>query len=230
MKAIMKIIKPKTCASIMNLSQSILVIKNKREATAIQKLINKNGFANIYGYCSKDIKNLLHRNCADIYWVEDKDFQNKNKQLGIESQPILNGKVLFKFRCYKVEEIAYQRVYEQNPFHFSEEESGYGTETLNAKEFKRRTCLTDKELEQYLNTDKPNKYAYAIHISGLEVFDEPKELSEFRKSNTPSYEQTKPFAEIFGGPYTQEDYKKQCERFGFVLTKAPQNFCYIEEN
>lgn len=35
MKAIMKSIKPKACANIMNLIQSILVIKNKREATAI---------------------------------------------------------------------------------------------------------------------------------------------------------------------------------------------------
>lgn len=226
MKAIMKPIKPETCANIMNNKQSILVIKNEKEATAIKKLIDEYGYADIYVYCSKSNTQYLvgskNKVCEILTKSADATFSpNIDKYTG-------NGKVVFKFRCYNVEEIVWQRVFEQYPFHYLEEESGYGTKTLNTNEFKRKTCLTDEELEQYLNTDESNKHAYAIHISDLEIFDEPKELSEFRKPNTPSYEQTKPFAEIFSKSYTQEEYKKQCERFGFVLTKAPKNFCYVE--
>ena len=47
-------IKPKWCAKIMNGEKTIEVRKNKALATAIQKLIDENGYAEIYVYCSKD--------------------------------------------------------------------------------------------------------------------------------------------------------------------------------
>ena len=82
----MKTIKPKTCANIMNFIQSILVIKNKREADAIQKLIDEYGYADIYVYCTK---------C---------DIKGARENFTFEQLKLL-GKVAFKFRCYKVEEI-----------------------------------------------------------------------------------------------------------------------------
>ena len=117
---------------------------------------------------------------------------------------MLNGKVVAKFTLNKVEE--------------------WDIWQEDLEEKIKLACLSTKEFDDY----SKGQVAYAWHISNLVIFDEPKELSEFKKPNTPSYEQTKPFAEMFGEPYTQEEYKKQCERFGFVLTKAPQSWCYVE--
>lgn len=188
MKAIMKTIKPKTCANIMNLIQSILVIKNKREADAIQKLIDENGYTEIYVYCSKDNKTKLSSNSLQYYVVDNKNYKD---YLGN-----WNGKVLFKFRCYKVEEISWQiGVYEleQQPF----------------SDFLDKCCLGFCELKNYLN----RKTGYAIHISDLEIFDKPKEISEFNHWT---------------------DKKIQWYSVGekvkviVSLTNAPQNYCYVE--
>lgn len=61
-------------------------------------------------------------------------------------------------------------------------------------------CLSIKEFDDYSR----GQVAYAIHISQLEIFDKPKELDDF----------------VRWYPY----YKRPYER----ITKAPQNFCYVE--
>lgn len=210
MKAILKTIKSKQCANIMNLVQSILVIKDKREATAIQKLIDENGYAEIYVYCCKINKKHYHL-------IESIDTDTGITEYEIDyyigSEDYLvhcyEGKVAFKFRCYKVEEIPARR--------FSVYTYPY-TETLDDYELLDKSCLSTDELENYLG----NKNGYAIHISDLEIFDEPKELSEFTHYNKPSCESC-PFA------YTADcDYYKEVECDDISLTKAPQNFCYVE--
>ena len=77
-KGIMISIKPEFCVKIMNKEKTIELRKNKVLAHAIQELINKNGYAEIYAYCSKN-KRLIYNQ--------------------------LSGKVLFKFRCYNVKTI-----------------------------------------------------------------------------------------------------------------------------
>lgn len=194
MKSILITIKPRFCAKIMNGDKTIEIRKSKALANAIKKLIiiNKKGYADIYVCCTKDT-NLLHKNCADIYWVEDKNFRKKIKQLGLQTQPILNGKVLFKFRCYRVEEM-------RPFFHWCIE---------------KETCLTRDEVLDYLDSKdksvgnpKRQSKVYAIPINDLEIFAEPKELSEFKTFNT----------------YDLGDLHN-CH---LSLNKAPQNFCYIE--
>lgn len=184
MKAIMISIKPKWCAKIMNGEKTIEVRKNKALATAIQKLINKNGYAEIYVYCSKDRKHKLeYCDTNDGCWCAN------------DGGDYYNGKVAFKFRCYKGEEISWQiGVYELEQQRFSD--------------FLDECCLGFCELKNYLN----KKNGYAIHISNLEIFDKPKELSEFK---------------------IPCDFK--CPKLGCCychkntkLTKAPQNFCYVE--
>jgi len=188
MKAIMISIKPKWCAKIMNGDKTIEVRTSKALARAIQKLIDKYGHADIYAYCSKDTKNLLHKNYADIYWGEDEDFRNKNKQLGLQTQPILNGKVLFKFRCYRVDEIDHW--YPITPCF-------------------EQTCLSLLEFDNYIGSE----IGYAINISDLEIFDKPKELSEFGKCQL-----------------LWNCVPHNCQECPALvrLTKAPQNFCYLE--
>ena len=115
----------------------------------------------LYIYCTKDKNNLLHKNCADIWWVEDKDFQKKNKRLGIKQQPIHNGKVVARFWCDKVEE-----------------HTDFGCMFPYSKlRYNKATCLSEEEIEDYGFIDgKGFVPLYAIHITNLEIFDKPKEV------------------------------------------------------
>ena len=78
MKAILISDHAKWCALMMNGKKTIEVRKTKALANAIQKLIDENGYADIYVYCSK------------------------SNYLGYISNRYV-GKVIFKFRCYDVE-------------------------------------------------------------------------------------------------------------------------------
>lgn len=140
MKAMMIAIKPKWCVKIMNGEKTIEVRKNKALASAIQKLIDEQGYADIYVYCSK------------------------SHYLGYVSNRYV-GKVVFKFHCYKVEEINR---------HFDSVGYSYKTKTLNNIELFENSCLNIIELDDYLNLQK----GYAIYISDLEIF-KPKDLNEF---------------------------------------------------
>lgn len=216
MKSLLIAIKPKWCAKIMNGNKTIEVRKNKALASAIQKLIDKYGYADIYVYCSKngvDINGMPtelvdYRGCA-IY----NQFQlmpKGSKATSDDEQPRLNGKVIFKFRCYKVEEIKY---------HFGYYDMGEWAESYILE----NSCLSAEELDNYLQASKEydetkvsRVYGYAIHISNLEIFDKPKELSEFGCYKTVSH----------------YDYNKDClveEKSLLPLTKAPQNMVYIED-
>lgn len=180
MKSLLIAIKPKWCAKIMNGEKTIEVRKNKALATAIQKLIDENGYAEIYVYCSKGKERLVNL-------IDDSFYCGASTRL--------NGKVVFKFRCYKVEEIVL------NKNHFVNEQ--YSTDELDYEELLKQSCLTYKELDDYLQCE----IAYAIHISNLEIFDKPKELSEFK--------------------YWKDKSEYGCW-YENKLTKAPQNMVYIE--
>ncbi len=197
MKAIMISDKPKWCALMMNGDKTIEVRKNKALASAIQKLIDEYGYAEIYVYCSKDDKNGL-------YFVNE--YVCLNQKGCVPSDK--NGKVVFKFRCYKVEEI--EDVYSQEN-EFGGLCESYGTKTLKTNSLLNKAQLDYLELADYLNDYTP--FGYAIHISDLEIFDKPKELSEF--------ETTK---QHLVGVIGQAQPIIQNIR----LTKAPQNMVYIE--
>ena len=65
------------------------------------------------------------------------------------------------------------------------------------------TCLSDVEIMEYLGN---GKQGHGLHISGLTIYDKPRELSEF---------------EII----------KDCGGYikWHVLTRPPQSWCYVEE-
>ena len=210
MKSIMIAIKPKWCAAIMNGEKTIEVRKNKALANAIQKLIDKYGYAEIYVYCSK---NGIDRNGMSTELVDYRgcaiynQFQlmpKGSKATSDDEQPRLNGKVIFKFRCNKVEEIKNNLAMR------------FFTETSNEKEILDKSCLNGDQLFWYLAPQelKVKCCGYAIHISDLEIFDKPKELSEFKHIT---------HFRRYGS------FRVDIEEQIVPLTKAPQNFCYIEE-
>lgn len=165
MKAIMISIKPRWCAPIMNGRKTIEVRKNKALANAIQKLIDENGYADIYVYCTKD-KSLIYTDGTDGKG-DYVDYKYYDSYKGNEDD-IGSGKVVFKFRCREVKEIPWQ-----NGLHELDQQS--------FSDFLDKCCLCYLDFKSYLNL----KNGYAIHISDLEIFDEPKELSEFKRKEAP---------------------------------------------
>ena len=172
-------IKPKWCAKIMNGEKTIEVRKNKALASAIQKLINENGYADIYVYCTKD-KETIAISPYGAYAIIPNKYKNE----------YFNGKVLFKFRCYNVEEW------------------DICCEDLEDMLFFAR--LSIEEFDDY----SKGQVAYAINIDDLEIFNRPKELSEFYAREPKG---DLPLGKWKHGLLAMKE-----------LTKAPQNFCYVE--
>lgn len=79
-------------------------------------------------------------------------------------------------------------------------------------------CLTKDELEKYLD----GGVGYGWHISNLKIYDTPKELIEFhtwkkcKSCNKSGYESTACI------------YDENCI-IPAAITKAPQSWCYVEE-
>ena len=202
MRAIVKTIKPKICANIMNHIQSILVTKNKKEAAAVQKLIDKYGCADIYVYCSKGNKKDWH-----LIEVIDTDTGKQEYEYDyyIGSKGYLDwcleSKVVAKFTVRKVEELYEDIVYIKMP------RTIFATKSLEHNDILTKSCLTENELADYVYCKEtayyPRKCGYAYHIEDLVIFDKPKELSEF-------YE--------FGEPINEP------------IMNAPQSYryCYVE--
>lgn len=77
-----------------------------------------------------------------------------------------------------------------------------------------RTCLFQEDLYKYAG----GKTLYGWHISGLVIYDKPKELSEFVKPCNRNCFAPCPY-------YQGKEY--ECE--GSIITRPPQSWCYVEE-
>ena len=208
MKSILLSIKPEWLAKILNGEKTI----------EVRKKFPKDYTGWVYLYCSKDSKKTLsykaiqleeykkdafgHKyRVAKAYTgfndkefkfqfivVEDIDVKN-GWGFYTQGEHNLNGKVVARFWCDKVDK--------------------WDIWQKDLEEKIKLACLSIKEFDDY----SKGQVAYAIHISNLEVFDKPKELSEFHTVNKlgiPQYQ--------FG--------KGTCEYR--TVKKAPQNYCYIE--
>ena len=146
-------------------------------------------------YCSK-AKPYLTKDydlCGDfVGFKTTNDLTNPQSLNGLLET--LNGKIVASFDCEKVEEIVYNgwwNCYADN----DSIEGNYFDNDL--------ACLNEEELKNYLG----DKKGYAIHISNLQVFDEPKELSDYL---------------VFDGDYTDTDNWKTNQY-------APQNMKNVYE-
>lgn len=182
MKSILLSIKPEWLAKILNGEKTI----------EVRKLFPKDYVGWVYLYCSKNGGTLCPSYKPDnaMRYVVIKDKYD---------DVITNGHIVARFWCDKVEEIVCHNMFNVPT---------YNTELLFERQLCIKSCLGVYDLFDYLG----NKNGFAIHISKLEIFDKPKELSEFRPFNNgiPQYRFT----------------KNGCEYR--TLTKAPQNYCYIE--
>ena len=161
-------------------------------------------------YNTRDERYRLDKELNGKYFVWD----TKSKDYPFDktrNRHYFFGKVLFKFRCYKVEEISYN---------YRSDFTSVYTDTLDTEDLEKQACLTRNEFAKYLK----GNYGCAIHISDLEIFDKPKELSEFYKFGF-----GKALEDELNG-LKEPPYPLSCRLIEkqYQLTKAPQSFMFIE--
>ena len=126
----------------------------------------------------------------------------------------------------------------------------YGIDYPNkhAKQLEDDSCLSLKELKHYANA----KDIYGWHISGLKIYDKPKELNEFHKPSAESVEELldcgilcdycvetgrgeHAFSSSPNGPimcegrFCDKAYQRYLDVEGFTLYRPPQSWRYVEE-
>lgn len=113
------------------------------------------------------------------------------------------GKVIGEFTCERIALIAY--------------DGGELSSTTNAA-FSPATCLSQAEIIAYVG-DKGRCYGW--HISGLLIYDQPRELTEFRRScpNDLCCEACAMYSNNGG----------ICNNGALPLRRPPQSWCYVEE-
>lgn len=185
-KAILISIRPRHVADILNGKKTLEIRK---------KIPNCKLPIDVYIYCTKTGALLFKEQSTNTYWAEE---QNKNYR----PKYALNGLVVAKFTLKKIEKIN----------SYLEPEQWYMTRELGGGKLLEKSCLSFSKLDDYLFGGD----GYAWHIDNLEIFDKPKELSEFSIKNCKTCKAND------GSCY----FKDECS--GIPLTKAPQSLCYVE--
>lgn len=197
MKSMILVLSPEECVKLLNGDLSTLV----------RRKFSKDFVGCVYVYCAKKAP-YLHE------WIE-LETHKKSYMLDKEKWYMArNGQVVAKFWCDKVEKIIDKETKEKN--HYS-----FGTETLQTDELEEMSCLNIQELCKYIGKGTRwsyGDYGYAIHITKLEIFDEPKEISDFGNLCTNNCEKCK---------YNNE--YDICNHAYKPLTRAPSNYCYVGE-
>lgn len=190
MRAILISIKPKWVAKILNGEKTIEIRKTMPKCDLP---------IDVYIYCTKE-ESLIYTDGTD--WKGDYvDYKYYADYKGMEDD-IGSGKVVAKFTLNKVEHFEYDTC--------SRDISGYWLD--NGEVFKNKgTCLKSEELFNYIKSGD----GYAWHIDKLEIFDKPKELSEFKKCQL---------------LWNCDPHDCKTCRHSLSLTKAPQSWCYVEVN
>ena len=83
-------------------------------------------------------------------------------------------------------------------------------------EHMKRSCLTYEELADYIGNGKTG---YGWHISDLLIYDQLRELSEFRRATDP--------CDSCHAEYTWEC--TDCKKWGGDIKRPPQSWCYVDD-
>lgn len=116
------------------------------------------------------------------------------------AESVDRGKVIGEFTCERIVPITY--------------DGGRLWCPTNAA-FSPATCLSQAEIIAYIG-DKGRCYGW--HISDLLIYDQPRELSEFRRATDP--------CDSCHAEYTWEC--TDCKKLGGDIKRPPQSWCYVE--
>lgn len=192
MKSVLLSVRPEWVAKILN----------KEKTIEVRKRFPKDYVGWVYIYCTKEqgLARLYNGRWNDTFVCEKDITDNEFKRMysGYDGK----GKVVARFWCDKVEEI-----YNDSDEYY---ECYYQTDTLAMEDLCEQSCLNHFELNDYLQENN----GYAIHITKLEIFNKPKEISEFKQCKC----------------FTCKEKIKVCPLCfpKKPLTRAPQSYCFIE--
>lgn len=197
-KAILISIHPQWVEKILNDIKKDEIRKGTAIGKAINRLIKEQGVAPMLIYCTKNGAGL-------VYDVQGKGLVNQNlfpyAKRCPEHHRLLNGKVVARFNA-SAEHIEYETC--------SRDISGWWKD--NGKMYNHKdACLTYKEMFDYIGAGEGT----VIHINDLEIFDKPKELSEFKHTIKKHY-------------YNADFDYGGVEEITLPLTRAPQSWQFIE--
>lgn len=196
MKAVLLSIQPKWCELIASGKKTIEVRKTRPKIDTPFKC---------YIYCTKQGKLFFHGK------IGEKECLFKNPDTGkikfdysfelmcckneYTKDNFLSGKVIGEFVCDDIDTV---QVFN---------DILYCVKNSQANKLKQM-CLTIEEVKAYLGAN----HGFNWHISGLKIYDKPKDLSEFY---------------TFAPKYTIKDgvYSKV---LATSLKKPPQSWCYVE--
>lgn len=205
-KAVLISIRPKWVEKIANGEKTIEIRKNRPKLATPFKC---------YIYCSAGGDKLWVRDAAwrerwmngpIAFLVNAKDCGEMN--LG-------NGRIIGEFTCDRIYEIRKRGIPENFDYCYLSL-SGWGNDDIEV-EIKAisASCVSKEELNTY-GTKAP--FLYGWHISGLRIYDMPKELSEFKTL-------CRVDADCCACPYYNYA-KMECD--GRVIGRPPQSWCYVE--
>ena len=120
-----------------------------------------------------------------------------------------NGKIIGEFTCDRIYEL------ETRSPGGSYYVKGQGQPTTN--DVARHSCLTLKDMHEYLQAGK----GYGWHIFDLLIYDQPRELTEFRRACPNSW-----YCESCAMYWENNG---TCGNESLQFRRPPQSWCYVEE-
>lgn len=202
-------------------SRHIANIFNGKKLRELRKKFPKHYRGWVYIYCCKDKLSLAEYLYKDG-WVYDAVLNyDYAKSIGCAKEK-LNGKVCARFWCDNVDEYYRGFNLEPNP------KTGYHDSIANSRLIEE-SCLTYDEICKYSESNKLS--FFAIHISKLELFDKPMDLSKFLRRG---FEQEKHDILYAVDRKTRREFKDEieekinCVMEGYRLRRPPQSWQYVE--
>lgn len=203
---------------------------------AINRLIEEQGVAPMLLYCTKNKKAYLNSLNNEYFWLEQKDILGTTPNLrkitnatnGIYRR--LNGKVVARFNA-TVDFLELKMI--EGGLFFAKQDKDVIEPDLN-----ENARIDNFELLRYTGYKLGTRIT-DIHINDLEIFDKPKEISEFYKVG---YENsviaTKKYILCSLNREERRKYKTELDlkinneiaviKDNYKLTRAPQSYCFIE--
>lgn len=171
-----------------------------------------------------------------------------------------NGKIIGEYVCDRIDEYECEFCEGENECYEdirlvwdSEDEPGekeFRIVTSNEEEnpddcsLCRDSCVSFADIKKYVGIGCGKKL-YAYHITDVDFYDEPKEISDFYKSNRPSFEKLENTRKLcdFCSKQSKYDFLSNCLNDGcscydayrdylrenYSINRAPQSWCYAFE-
>ena len=210
-------------------------ILNRVKINEIRKTIPKCELpCKVYIYCTKPKKWYTVSEC---FMSSDECLYKQKNRIWLgdsfecyEDADYLNGKVVAEFTLNKVDKIGLADAFRKYGLWLLNDETVL--EDSQIEQFLRDSCLTYEQLTDYIGCGDVENWTfengYAWHIDNLNIYDKPKELSEFTLRECEKSEcacENCKHLEVINTPYA---YETNCVK-PRKLTKAPQSWCYVEE-